>query len=237
MEIYPAIDLYGGKAVRLFKGDYARMTVYSDHPTEIAEAFRAAGAKRMHVVDLEGAKAGSPMNLQTIAELVKTFAGFVEMGGGIRSMQTLEDVFSVGVDRVILGTAAVEDEAFLTRALETYGEKIAVGVDLKDGFVAIKGWTERSALSADSFFAKMQRMGVSTVICTDISRDGAMQGTNRALYQALSQKYSIDLIASGGVSTMEDVQALAAMGLHGAIIGKAYYIGAIDLKQAIEVAK
>ena len=237
MEIYPAIDLYGGKAVRLFKGDYARMTVYSDHPTEIAEAFRAAGAKRMHVVDLEGAKAGSPMNLQTIAELVKAFAGFVEMGGGIRSMQTLEDVYSVGVDRVILGTAAVEDEAFLTRALETYGEKIAVGVDLKDGFVAIKGWTERSALSADSFFAKMQRMGVSTVICTDISRDGAMQGTNRALYQALSQKYSIDLIASGGVSTMEDVQALAAMGLHGAIIGKAYYIGAIDLKQAIEVAK
>lgn len=237
MEIYPAIDLYGGKAVRLFKGDYDRMTVYSDHPTEIAEAFRAAGAKRMHVVDLEGAKAGSPMNLQTIAELVKAFAGFVEMGGGIRSMQTLEDVFSVGVDRVILGTAAVEDEAFLTRALETYGEKIAVGVDLKDGFVAIKGWTERSALSADSFFAKMQRMGVSTVICTDISRDGAMQGTNRALYQALSQKYSIDLIASGGVSTMEDVQALAAMGLHGAIIGKAYYIGAIDLKQAIEVAK
>lgn len=237
MEIYPAIDLYGGKAVRLFKGDYARMTVYSDHPTEIAEAFRAAGAKRMHVVDLEGAKAGSPMNLQTIAELVKAFAGFVEMGGGIRSMQTLEDVFSVGVDRVILGTAAVEDEAFLTRALETYGEKIAVGVDLKDGFVAIKGWTERSALSADSFFAKMQRMGVSTVICTDISRDGAMQGTNRALYRALSQKYSIDLIASGGVSTMEDVQALAAMQLHGAIIGKAYYIGAIDLKQAIEVAK
>lgn len=237
MEIYPAIDLYGGKAVRLFKGDYDRMTVYSDHPTEIAEAFRAAGAKRMHVVDLEGAKAGSPMNLQTIAELVKAFAGFVEMGGGIRSMQTLEDVFSVGVDRVILGTAAVEDEAFLTRALETYGEKIAVGVDLKDGFVAIKGWTERSALSADSFFAKMQRMGVSTVICTDISRDGAMQGTNRALYRALSQKYSIELIASGGVSTMEDVQALAAMGLHGAIIGKAYYIGAIDLKQAIEVAK
>lgn len=237
MEIYPAIDLYGGKAVRLFKGDYDRVTVYSDHPTEIAEAFRAAGAKRMHVVDLEGAKAGSPMNLQTIAELVKAFAGFVEMGGGIRSMQTLEDVFSVGVDRVILGTAAVEDEAFLTRALETYGEKIAVGVDLKDGFVAIKGWTERSALSADSFFAKMQRMGVSTVICTDISRDGAMQGTNRALYRALSQKYSIDLIASGGVSTMEDVQALTAMGLHGAIIGKAYYIGAIDLKQAIEVAK
>lgn len=237
MEIYPAIDLYGGKAVRLFKGDYDRMTVYSDHPTEIAEAFRAAGAKRMHVVDLEGAKAGSPMNLQTIAELVKAFAGFVEMGGGIRSMQTLEDVFSVGVDRVILGTAAVEDEAFLTRALETYGEKIAVGVDLKDGFVAIKGWTERSALSADSFFAKMQRMGISTVICTDISRDGAMQGTNRALYRALSQKYSIDLIASGGVSTMEDVQALAAMQLHGAIIGKAYYIGAIDLKQAIEVAK
>ena len=236
MEIYPAIDLYGGKAVRLFKGDYDRMTVYSDHPTEIAEAFRAAGAKRMHVVDLEGAKAGSPRNLQTIAELVKTFAGFVEMGGGIRNMQTLEDVFSVGVDRVILGTAAVEDEAFLTRALETYEKKIAVGVDLKDGFVAIKGWTERSALSAEAFFEKMQQMGVATVICTDISKDGAMQGTNRALYRELSRKYTIELIASGGVSTMEDVQALAAMGLHGAIIGKAYYIGAIDLKQAIEVA-
>lgn len=237
MEIYPAIDLYGGKAVRLFKGDYARMTVYSEHPEEIAEAFRAAGAKRMHVVDLEGAKEGRPVNLQTIAALVRTFGGFVEVGGGIRNADTVEKLLSVGVDRVILGTAAVQDEAFLVRMLECYGDKIAVGVDLKDGYVAIKGWTERSELRADAFFRKMQELGVATVICTDISKDGAMQGTNRELYRHLSQTYSIDLIASGGVSTIDDVQALAAMDLHGAIIGKAYYIGAIDLKQAIEVAK
>ena len=236
MYIYPAIDLVGGKAVRLFKGDYAQMTVYSDDPVSVARDFQAAGSKHIHLVDLEGAKSGIPENLETIRSIIRETDLFVEVGGGIRNMETVETYLDAGVNRVILGTAAVTDPAFLEAALAKYGEKIAVGVDLKDGFVAIKGWTETSALTADGFFAKMQALGVGTVICTDISRDGAMKGTNRELYKALSEKYSIDLIASGGVSSLEDVQALAAMELHGAIIGKAYYIGAIDLKTAIEVA-
>lgn len=236
MFIYPAIDLYGGKAVRLYKGDYARMTVYSENPAQVAKAFAAAGAKHIHLVDLEGAKKGEPANLSTIRGIIEAADLFVEVGGGIRSMETIESYLSIGVGRVILGTAAVTDPAFLEAALTKYGEKIAVGVDLKDGYVAIKGWTETSALTADDFFAKMEKLGVKTVICTDISRDGAMKGTNKELYRELSQKYAIDLIASGGVSGLEDVEALAAMNLHGAIIGKAYYIGAIDLKEAIEVA-
>ena len=236
MYIYPAIDLYEGKAVRLYKGDYAQMTVYSENPAEVAQAFAAAGATHIHLVDLEGAKKGTPANLATIRQIIGSADLFVEVGGGIRNMETIESYLSIGVDRVILGTAAVTDPAFLEEALGKYGEKIAVGVDLKDGRVAIKGWTEKSELTADDFFAKMQRLGVKTIICTDISRDGAMKGTNRELYKTLSEKYAIDLIASGGVSSIGDVQALAAMDLHGAIIGKAYYIGAIDLKTAIEVA-
>ena len=236
MFLYPAIDLVGGKAVRLYKGDYAQMTVYSDNPVAVAKDFQAAGAKHIHLVDLEGAKSGVPENLNTIRAILAETDLFVEVGGGIRNMDTVARYLNAGVNRVILGTAAVTDPDFLKAALEKYGEKIAVGVDLKDGYVAIRGWTETSELTADVFFARMEALGVRTVICTDISRDGAMKGTNRQLYQELSQKYAIDLIASGGVSSLEDVAALAAMGLHGAIIGKAYYIGAIDLKTAIEVA-
>ena len=237
MYLYPAIDLYGGKAVRLYRGDYARMTVYSETPVEVAKAFRDAGADHMHLVDLEGARQGSPANLQIIGALTEAFGGFVEVGGGIRSMDTVEAYLAIGANRVILGTAAVTDSAFLEAALDRFGEKIAVGVDLKDGRAAIRGWTETSALTAEDFFDRMQALGVKTVICTDISRDGAMGGTNRELYRALSQRYSIDLIASGGVSSMEDVRALTAMGIHGAIIGKAYYTGAIELRQALEAAK
>lgn len=236
MYIYPAIDLYDGKAVRLYKGDYAQMTVYSENPAEVAKDFAAAGASHIHLVDLEGAKKGSPANLETISKIIEAANLFVEVGGGIRNLETVEQYLAIGVDRVILGTAAVTDPEFLEAALARYGEKIAVGVDLKDGYVAIKGWTETSELPAEAFFAKMEALGVKTVICTDISRDGAMKGTNRELYRELSGKFAIDLIASGGVSTLEDVQALAEMNLHGAIIGKAYYIGAIDLKTAIEVA-
>ena len=237
MYIYPAIDLVDGKAVRLYKGDYAQMTVYSENPVLVAKDFQAAGAKHIHLVDLEGAKSGIPENLETIQRIIAETDLFVEVGGGIRNMQTVDTYLSSGVNRVILGTAAVTDPDFLEAALAKYGEKIAVGVDLKDGYVAIKGWTETSALTADAFFEKMEAMGVRTVICTDISRDGAMKGTNRELYKTLSEKYAIDLIASGGVSSMEDVKALAEMDLHGAIIGKAYYIGAIDLKEAVEVTK
>ena len=237
MELFPAIDLIGGCAVRLVKGDYAQKTVYSDNPAEVARSFAAAGAKYLHVVDLEGAKDGGTPNLETIRNIVETGGLLVEVGGGIRNMETVDAYLSIGVDRVILGTAAVKDRTFLETALAKYGEKVAVGVDLKDGCVAIHGWTEKSDLTAEAFFDDMQALGVRTVICTDISRDGAMQGTNRELYRELSSKYSIDLIASGGVSSMEDVQALAAMDIHGAIVGKAYYIGAIDLRRAIEVAR
>ena len=236
MFLYPAIDLVGGKAVRLYKGDYAQMTVYSDDPVAVAKDFQAAGSKHIHLVDLEGAKSGVPENLNTIRAILAETDLFVEVGGGIRNMDTVDVYLNAGVDRVILGTAAVTDPDFLKAALEKYGEKIAVGVDLKDGYVAIKGWTETSELTADVFFGRMEALGVKTIICTDISRDGAMRGTNRELYRELSKIYAIDLIASGGVSSIEDVQALAAMNLHGAIIGKAYYIGAIELKKAIEVA-
>ena len=237
MILYPAIDLVGGKAVRLYKGDYAQMTIYSDDPLSVAKDFQKAGAKRMHLVDLEAAKSGVPENAETIRAIAENTDLFLEVGGGIRTMQTLESYLSLGVDRAILGTAAVTDPQFLKEAVEKYGERVAVGVDLKDGYVAIKGWTETSDLTAESFFAKMEALGVKTVICTDISRDGAMKGTNRALYRELSEKFSIDLIASGGVSSIGDVTALKEMGLHGAIIGKAYYTGAIDLKQALEAAR
>lgn len=237
MYIYPAIDLYGGKAVRLLKGDYAQMTVYSDDPVSVAKDFAAAGASHIHLVDLEGAKLGRPANLDSIRAIVETTGLFAEVGGGIREMETVDSYLAIGVSRAILGTAAVKEPDFLKAALQKYGEKIAVGVDLKDGYVAIKGWTETSDLKAEEFFGKMQALGVKTIICTDISRDGAMKGANRALYRELSAKFDIDLIASGGVSSMEDVTALAAMRLHGAIIGKAYYIGAVDLKKAVEAAE
>ena len=235
MYLYPAIDLVQGKAVRLYKGDYAQMTVYSEDPVSVAKDFQAAGSKHIHLVDLEGAKSGIPENLETIRRIIAETDLFVEVGGGIRNMETVETYLSAGVNRVILGTAAVTDPAFLEAALAKYGEKIAVGVDLKDGFVAIHGWTQTSDLACDAFMAHLDMLGVQTVICTDISRDGAMKGTNHALYAHLKENFKVNVIASGGVSSMEDVLALAAMNLHGAIIGKAYYIGAIDLKAAIEV--
>ena len=237
MILYPAIDLVQGKAVRLFKGDYAQMTVYSDSTLSVAKDFQAAGAKRMHLVDLEAAKSGIPQNAATIRAIAEHTDLFLEVGGGIRNMEILEAYLALGVDRAILGTAAVTDPQFLKEAVAKYGERVAVGVDLKDGFVAIKGWTETSELTSEGFFTRMEQLGVKTVICTDISRDGAMRGTNRALYKALSERFSIDLIASGGVSSIDDIAALKAMGLHGAIIGKAYYTGAIDLKEALEVAR
>lgn len=237
MNIFPAIDLVEGKAVRLFKGDYAQMTVYNENPLAVARDFEAAGAKYIHLVDLEGAKSGETPNIEVVKAIANQTNLFTEIGGGVRSMQTIETYLNTGVDRVILGTAAVTDEAFLNEAVATYGEKIAVGVDIKDGFVAIKGWTEQSAYDCHTFCKKMQDLGVKTLICTDISKDGAMQGTNRELYKELSATYDMQIVASGGVSSMDDVKALRAMDLYGAIIGKAYYIGAIDLKEAIEVAQ
>ena len=237
MKIFPAIDLFGGKAVRLYKGNYNEMTVYSDNPVEIALDFKKAGAEYMHVVDLEGAKTGDTPNLNTISKLVKESGLFVEVGGGIRSIEVIKKYLSIGVQRVILGTAAVTDREFLKEAIREFGCHIAVGVDIKDGFVAIKGWTEKSAYEAFSFLKELEALGVKTVICTDISKDGAMQGTNHDLYKKISEELSIDLIASGGVSSIDDVKKLSARGVYGAIIGKAYYVKAISLQEAIEVAK
>ena len=237
MIILPAIDLYEGKAVRLYKGDYENMTVYSDNPVEIAEDFKNCGATHIHMVDLEGAKDGTTPNLGIVKQVTEETGLFVEIGGGIRSMETVEAYLSAGVSRVILGTAAVNDEEFLKKAVAEYGSAIAVGADVKDGYVAIKGWLEKSQYTLDQFMEKMQGLGIETIICTDISKDGAMKGTNLELYRELSEKFSMNIIASGGVSSMEDVRELRTMDVHGAIIGKAYYTGAIDLKEAIEVAK
>ena len=237
MVIYPAIDLYEGKAVRLFKGDYARMTVYNENPVAVALDCQNSGATHIHLVDLEGAKSGTTPNLETVCAIKKATGLFCEIGGGVRSMEVVRRYLEAGVDRVILGTAAVTDEAFLREAVAQYGKRIAVGIDIRDGFVAIKGWTEKSQEKAMDFAEKMQKLGVKTLICTDISKDGAMEGANHGLYRELSERFCMNIIASGGVSSMEDVKRLAAMDIHGAIIGKAYYTGAVNLRDAIEVAK
>ena len=237
MVIYPAIDLYEGKAVRLYKGDYQQMTVYNDNPVEVAQDFVRQGAERIHLVDLQGAKDGTTPNLDTVCAIKRATGLFCEIGGGIRSMETIDRYLSAGIDRVILGTAAVQNADFAQNAVSKYGEKIAIGIDIKDGFVAIKGWTEKSEYDAMEFCGMMQDLGIKTLICTDISRDGAMKGANHKLYQTLQKKFSMDVIASGGVSSMKDVERLAKNNIHGAIIGKAYYTGAICLADAIEVAK
>ena len=237
MLIYPAIDLYGGKAVRLYKGDYAQMTIYNDNPVAVAQDFAAKGAKCIHLVDLEGAKSGTTPNFETVAAIKAETGLLCEIGGGIRSMETIEKYLCACIDRVILGTAAVTEPGFVEEAVAKFGDKIAVGIDIKDGYVAIKGWTVKSEENAMEFTEKMEKIGVKTMICTDISKDGAMQGTNHELYRELSGKFSMNIIASGGVSSLADVERLAKLGIHGAIVGKAYYTGAIDLAQAIEVAK
>lgn len=237
MRLYPAIDLFEKKVVRLYKGDYNRMTVYGEDPTAVALSFKEAGAQYLHCVDLEGAKDGTTPNLGIVEEIVKASGLKTEIGGGIRSINVIEKYLTAGVDRVILGTAAVTDPAFLRESLRLFGERIAVGVDMKDNYVAIKGWTEQSALTCDMFFSQLEQLGVKTVICTDISKDGAMRGTNIALYEHLSSHYSIDIVASGGVSSLEDIRTLNTMQLHGAILGKALYTGAVDLRQALAVTK
>lgn len=237
MNIFPAIDLYDGKAVRLLKGDYQKMTVYGENPLEIARDFENSGAEFLHVVNLEGAKTGDTPNLAAIERIVKNTSLFTEVGGGIRTLETVEKYVNIGVKRIILGTAAVNNEGFLISAVKKYGEKIAVGIDIKDGFVAIKGWTDLSKFTPFEFCAKMQDIGVKTVICTDVSRDGAMQGTNIDLYKEMSEKFDINIIASGGVSSIDDIKRLKSLGIYGAIIGKAYYTKAISLAEAIEVAK
>lgn len=234
MILLPAIDLYEKKVVRLTRGDYAQMTVYNDDPVAQAKLFQDAGAQWLHTVDLEGAKDGSTPNYSVIEAICKDTNLKVEIGGGIRSLDTIQKYLDAGVERVILGTKAVTDPAFLEESLDKFGSHIAVGVDIKDGKIAIKGWLETAQDSVEDFFTKLCKLGVSTVICTDVSKDGMLAGTNVDLYRQLSQKFSLDLIASGGVSSQEDLTRLKELGLYGAILGKVLYTGALDLKTALK---
>ena len=237
MKILPAIDLYEKKAVRLLHGDYNKMTVYSENPVEVAKAFESAGAEIIHIVDLEGAKLGSTPNIDVVEQIVKNTSLFCEIGGGIRDINTVEKYINIGVGRVIIGTAAVTDESFLSEAISRFGDKIAVGADFRCGYIAIKGWLDITELTLEDFLSKMCKMSVDNVMVTDISKDGAMRGANIELYRELSEKYDVKITASGGVSSLDDVIALRKANLYGAIIGKAYYTGAINLSEAIEVAK
>ncbi len=236
MLIFPAIDLYGGQAVRLYKGDYNQMTVYDPDPVAVAKRFVAAGATHLHLVDLEGAKDGTTPHLELICRIKAETGLFCEVGGGIRSKDVIDRYLNAGVDRVILGTAAVSDPALLEAAVAQHGAAVAVGVDIKDGLVAVKGWRETADLDAFAFCRRLQELGVGAIICTDISKDGAMQGANADLYRELSGALAVPLVASGGVSSLEDIRRLRALNLYGAIVGKAYYIGAIDLNEAIKEA-
>ena len=237
MFILPAIDLYNGSAVRLSKGDYNQMSIYSNNPPEFAEKFAKSGAEYLHVVDLEGAKDGTTANFDVVKEIIDKTDMKVEIGGGIRTDDVIRKYIDAGVARVILGTAAVKDSLFLKRAVSNYGDKIAVGVDVKDGFVAVKGWLEVTELRCFDFVAGLEEMGVKTVICTDISKDGMLGGTNIDLYRDLTKNFDINVIASGGISTLDDVKKLTDMHMYGAIIGKALYENTLDLKEAVKVAR
>lgn len=235
MILFPAIDLISGKAVRLFKGDYAQMTVYSDDPVSVAKSFEAAGATHLHAVDLEGARDGGTPNFEVVASIIRNTALKIEIGGGIRNMQTVEKYLQAGAFRVILGTAALTDPTFLQKAVTLYGDRIAVGADLRDGMVATHGWLNTSSVSGMQFITEMQRIGVRVIICTDISKDGVMGGTNRALYEQLQSAFpDMQFTASGGISDLETIKALADMHMYGAILGKALYTGAVDLAVALQ---
>ncbi len=237
MKLFPAIDLYEGSAVRLLRGDYQQMTVYHPNPLEQTQKFRDAGAEYLHMVDLEGAKSGGTPNFEVVKSIVEKSGLKVEIGGGVRSMEVVEKYISCGVMRVILGTAALTEPKFLEEAVARFGDKIAVGVDIQNGMVAIKGWTEVSKTPFLEFCKTLQQKGVKTIICTDISKDGMLSGTNLELYQTLNSKFSMNIIASGGISTMEDIQKLKQMGMYGAILGKALYTGSLDLREALLAAQ
>lgn len=236
MILFPAIDLYNGCAVRLLHGDYQKMTVYEKDPVTVAKKFASAGASAIHIVDLEGARDGTTPNLLSVCRIKRESGLFCEIGGGVRDMTTVERYLNAGLDRVILGTAAVEDPAFLAAAVNRFGDKIAVGVDVRDGKVAVRGWRETADLDAIDFINRLKAMGVRTVICTDISKDGAMGGANLSLYRRLKKESGLDVVASGGVSSVEQIKALSDMGLYGAIVGRAWYEGALDLSEALEAA-
>jgi len=235
--IYPAIDLYEGKAVRLKRGDYDQMTVYSDDPVKVALGFKEDGATALHIVDLEGARLGKPANFEIIKEIVSKSGLFVHVGGGIRTQEAIVKYLDVGVERVILGTAAASKPDLMREMSYKFGEAIVVSVDIKEGFVAIKGWTEISNQNALNFCSAVENLGIHTLICTDITKDGMLKGTNMELYHVLRSKLSINLIAAGGVTSLNEITALSELGMDGAILGKALYTGDLNLKEAINICQ
>ena len=234
MQIFPAIDLSGGQVVRLYQGDYDKMTVYGADPCAVARDFMAAGAKHLHVVDLDGAKDGTLANFESIAALAKQGGLYIEVGGGIRTEERIQKYLDLGVGRCILGTIAVKDFEFTKRMAQKYGDKIAVGVDARDGYVAVSGWLETSKEKGVDFCRRLRDAGVQTVIYNDISRDGAEQGTNLDLYRELAEIKGLNITASGGVSSIAELEELQAIGTQAAILGKALYTGRLDLKEVIK---
>ena len=237
MIIFPAIDLKDGRVVRLTQGDYARMDVYDDDPAAVARRFKALGAKHLHVVDLDGARDGAPGNRKALRALLGVGGLFIQAGGGLRDAAAVEWALAQGVDRVILGTSALRDQGFLRDMLRAYGERVAVGVDAREGKAAIEGWLETTGTDALDFCGRLRDIGVRTVIYTDIARDGALSGLNLSVYRALCGLRGLDIIASGGISGKEDVAALRALGVGGAIIGKALYTGRLSLARALEIGR
>ena len=237
MQIYPAIDLRGGQVVRLYQGDYDKMTVYGENPAAQARSFAAAGAKYLHVVDLDGAKDGTLANFASIEAIAKESGLYIEVGGGIRTEERIEKYLSLGVGRCILGTIAVQDFAFTARMAHRYGDKIAVGVDAKDGYVAINGWKEVSREKGVDFCQRLFEAGVHAVIYTDIACDGAMQGTNLQVYEQLRRINGLKITASGGISSVAELETLDKMGIDAAILGKSLYTGAIDLAKAVQAVQ
>ena len=234
MQIFPAIDLRGGQVVRLYQGDYDQETVYGSDPCAYAREFIDAGAQYLHVVDLDGARDGTTANFDSIAAIAKQGGLYIEAGGGIRTEDRIRQYLDLGVGRCILGTIAVKDFAFTERMARTYGDQIAVGVDARDGYVAVNGWKEISREKGVDFCRRLRDAGVKTVIYTDISRDGAGQGTNLELYRELSEIEGLEITASGGVSSIEELRELERMGVRAAILGKALYSGRLNLRTVIE---
>lgn len=237
MQIWPAIDLLDGKAVRLTKGDYKEVKVYFENPKEILDYFEAAGAKHLHLVDLAGARDGKMSHFKTIRQLVSGSQMQIEVGGGIRTQERIERYLELGVYRVILGTAAAENPQFLQKMVDRYQQQIVVGVDAKDGKVALHGWKQVSSFTALEFCKELENLGVAAIIYTDISKDGSLQGTNLPLYQALAEKISVPIIASGGITYLQEIKKLKEAGLAGAIVGKALYEGQLDLKEVLKIGE
>lgn len=237
MQIFPATDILGGKVVRLTKGEYNQVKIYADSPAEMALEFMKDGATNLHMVDLDGAKDGAPVNFEAIKEAAKIKDLFIEVGGGIRDMKRVEDYLSLGVKRVILGTAAIRNYPFVEEAVKEFGNAIAVGVDAKNGFVAVSGWQETTNVKSVEFCKKLRDTGVSTVIYTDISKDGMLSGTNLEVYGELSEIKGLDIVASGGITFAHEIEKLRDMNIYGAIVGKAVYEGKLSLKEALRAAE